>query len=348
MKRLLTAAGAICLIAGGAASAEIQQSEFKVVGTWGTSTMFPEHESPLWTKALPEASGGKIAGDIQAVTDLGLKGFEVVKLVQTGVYDAGFGAYSYIASGDPVFEGIDLALASGSSEENRRLVESYEPIVAQAFEQIHGVKLLGSYPFPAQVLVCRDEFKGLGDLTGRKIRVYSTTLGDMAEGLGGVSTTIPLGDVVPALQRGVVDCGISSAISMYTAKWYDVVNYLYEVPVSAGIAFLAVNTKKWNGLNADTQALIQAEVDKFVEGAWVALADSESQGIACLTGEGEACRYGEPADMTLVRATEEDEVIRKQLLADYVLKRYADRCGEDCTALWNETAGAVIGVEAKP
>ncbi|MFC2967739.1 TRAP transporter substrate-binding protein [Acidimangrovimonas pyrenivorans] len=324
------------------------EEHFKVVGTWGTGAMFPEHEAPLWTVALPQASGGAITADIQAMTDLGLKGFETVKLLQTGVYDAGFGAYTYIASGDPVFEGIDLALVSRSSAENRKLVEAYEPVVAAAFEQIHGVKLLASYPFPAQILVCRDEFTGLDDLKGRKIRVYSTTLGDMAEGLGGVSVTIPLGDVVPALQRGVIDCGVSSGISMYTAKWQDVVKYVYETPVSAGIAFLAMNMSRWNGLDADTQALIQAEADKFVDKAWDALADSEAQGIACLTGQGEECRYGEPANMKLVAARPEDDPIRKQLLADFVLKRYADRCGEACTTRWNETAGAVVGVEARP
>lgn len=346
MKRVRSAIGAVCLAAG-IASAASADEHFKVVGTWGTGAMFPEHEAPLWRTALPEASGGKITADIQAMTDLGLKGFETIKLLQTGVYDAGFGAYTYIASGNPVFEGIDLALVSGSTAENRKLVAAYEPVVAEAFDTIHGVKLLGSYPFPAQILVCRDAFAGLDDLKGRKIRVYSTTLGDMAEGLGGVSVTIPLGDVVPALQRGVIDCGVSSGISMYTAKWQDVVKYVYETPVSAGIAFLAMNKARWEALDADTRALIETEVDTFVDKAWAALADSEEQGVACLTGEGAECRYGAPADMTLVRAGEGDAAVRKQLLADFVLKRYADRCGDDCTARWNETAGAVIGAEAR-
>ncbi|RYC23252.1 TRAP transporter substrate-binding protein [Ciceribacter ferrooxidans] len=347
MKRLIITATAFSLFAS-TVLAEVEEGKFKVVGTWGTGAMYPEHEAPLWSKALPDASGGKLTAEIQPMTDLGLKGFETVKLLQTGVYDAGFGAYSYIASGNPVFEGIDLALASGSGEENRRLVEAYEPVVAEAFERIHGVKLLASYPFPAQILVCRGAFNGLADLKGRKIRVYSTTLGDMAEGLGGVSVTIPLGDVVPALQRGVVDCGISSGISMYTAKWQDVVKYVYETPVSAGIAFLAMNKDRWSNLNPETQALIEAEVAKFVDGAWAALADSQIQGVACLTGQGEKCRYGEPAKMQLVKATDADETIRKQLLAEFVLKRYAERCGDECTARWNETAGAVVGVDAKP
>ena len=43
-------------------------------------------------------------------------------------------------------------------------------------------------------------------------RVYSTTLGDFVEGAGGVSVTIPFAEVVPALQKGVADCGITGTM----------------------------------------------------------------------------------------------------------------------------------------
>lgn len=348
MKRFLAAAVAL---AGATAQAEVPQTDFNVVGTWSSGAMFKEHEAPLFEALLPEMTEGKMKGTVTAMTDLGLKGFETVKLMQTSVYDAGFVALGYIASGDPVFEGIDLALAPAGTEEARALVESMTPVMADAMERIHGVKYLVSYPFPAQVLVCTEPFETLADLQGRKIRVYSTTLGDLAEGLGGVSVSIPLSEVPTALQRGVIDCGISSGVSMYTAKWQDVVNYLYETPVSAGIAAVVMNMEKWNSLGEDGQAKMMEAADAFAEKAWAALTESEQQGIACLTGEtlgGAECRYGEPAKMTLVRDSEENTRIREKVLSDFVLKRFAERCGPECTAQWNQTAGAVIGIEAKP
>lgn len=344
MKRIAIAA-AIAGALSGPVQAEIDETAFKVVGTWGIGAMYQEHEAPMWNAALPEASGGKITGDIKAMTELGLKGFETIKLLKSGIFDAGFGGYVYIASGDAVFEGIDLAFAPNGLDEARKLVEAYQPVVNEAMIRIHGVKLLTSYPFPAQVMVCRDEFKSLADLEGRKIRVYSTTLGDMAEGMGGVSVTIPLPDVVPALQRGIVDCGVSSGVSMYKAKWHDVINYLYETPVSAGIAFLAMNKDKWDSLSPDTQALFVEQAKAMADKAWAAAKESEAQGIACLTGEGE-CAYGDPGNVTLVRADPADDELRTRILRDFVLKRFAARCGVECAQKWNETAGAVIGVEA--
>ena len=349
--RVLGAALTASLIAG-SAFAETPEVEFNVVGTWSSGAMFKEHEAPMFEELLPAMTDGKMKGEVTAMTDLGLKGFETVKLLQTSVYDAGFVALGYIASGNPVFEGIDLALAPSGTAEARELVERMDPVMAEAMERIHGVKYLISYPFPAQVLVCNEAFETLADLEGRKIRVYSTTLGDLAEGLGGISVSIPLSEVPTALQRGVIDCGISSGVSMYTAKWQDVVNYLYETPVSAGIAAVGMNMQKWNSLGEDGQAKMMNVANAFADRAWEALRESEMQGIACLTGEvvegGEPCRYGEPADMTLVRDSEVNNEIRERVLSDFVLKRFAERCGEECTQQWNETAGAVIGIEAKP
>ncbi len=345
----LTAAFAMM---AGTAMAQTPETEFNVVGTWSSGAMFKEHEAPMFESILPEMTGDRMTGKVTAMTDLGLKGFETVKLLQTNVYDAGFMALAYIASGNPVFEGIDLALAPSGTAQARELVEKMDPVIAEAMERIYGVKYLISYPFPAQVLVCTEPFETLSDLEGRKIRVYSTTLGDLAEGLGGVSVSIPLSEVPTALQRGVIDCGISSGVSMYTAKWQDVVNYLYETPVSAGIAGVGMNTEKWESLGAEGQAKMMEVAQAFADKAWAALRESELQGIACLTGEilegGEPCRYGEPANMTLVRDSDVNTQIREQVLRDYVLKRFATRCGEECTAQWNQTAGAVIGIEANP
>jgi TRAP-type C4-dicarboxylate transport system substrate-binding protein len=349
--KVVALAGVLATLAN-AGFAQIPIATFNVVGTWSTGAMFTEHEAPLFRTLLPEMTGGAMSGQVTAMTDLGLRGFETVSLLQTAVYDAGFFALSYIASGEPVFEGIDLALAPAGTAEARELVAAYEPVIAEAMERINNVKYLISYPFPAQVLVCTQPFETLSDLRGRRIRVYSTTLGDLVEGLGGIPVSIPLAEVPTALQRGVIDCGISSGVSMYTAHWQDVVSYLYQTPVSAGIAGLAMNMDRWNALGAEGQAAMMEAAGVFADRAWDALTESEQQGIACLTGvviEGaQPCRYGEHASMTLVRDSDVNTAIREEVLRDFVLRRYAERCGEDCATRWNETAGAVIGIEARP
>ncbi len=51
---------------------------------------------------------------------------------------------------------------------------------------------------------------------GKKIRVYSTTLGDFVEGVGGTSVTVSFGEVIPALEKGVVVVLRLGTMSAYT------------------------------------------------------------------------------------------------------------------------------------
>jgi TRAP-type transport system periplasmic protein len=348
MKRIAAASLLAALaIVSAAHAADLKKQTFRVVGTWGNASMYKDYEAPMWNKNVPGASGGRITADMRAITDLGLTGTETIKLLTTDAFDAGFGLYAYIVSGNPVFEGFDLGMVSRTADEQKRLVGAYAPIVDKAMGDIHRVKVMANYPFPLPLLACRDEFKSLADLRGRKIRVFSTTLGDMVEGLGGVSVSIPLGEVPTALQRGVVDCAVSSGIAVYRAKWFDVVHHLYELPVVGAMAFLGMKKTRWDSLDKPTQEFLTKQSQLFEKLTWDATKEDEQQGIACLTGEtlgGPACRQGAPAKMKLVRASPGDAAVRDKVLKDFVLKRFANRCGAECVTRWNQTAGAAVGI----
>lgn len=328
-------------------ASDLKKQSFRVVGTWGNASMYKDYEAPMWKKYIPEASDGKITADMRAITDLGLTGTETIKLLTTDAFEVGFGLYAYIVSGNPVFEGFDLGMVPRNADEQKRISDAYAPIVDKAMDSIHHVKVMANYPFPLPLIACRDEFKSLADLRGRKIRVFSTTLGDMVEGLGAVSVSIPLGEVPTALQRGVVDCAISSGLAMYRAKWFDVVHYLYERPVVGAMAFLGMKKARWDSLDKPTQEFLAKQSKLFEERTWDATKADEQQGIACLTGDklnGPACREGEPAKMKLVRAAPGDAAVREKVLNDFVLKRFAARCSAECVANWNKTAGAAVGL----
>ena len=52
----------------------------------------------------------------------------------------------------------------------RRNVDAYRPQLARLLRERHGVELLALYIYPAQVLFCRQPFRDLGDLSGRRVR----------------------------------------------------------------------------------------------------------------------------------------------------------------------------------
>lgn len=327
------------------ASAEVKPYNFKVVGTWGNLSNWQKHESRLWNQEVEKATGGKWTSQAAPLTELGLKGFEVMRLLKLGVFDVAHGVVGYVASESAVIEGVDLSTMVQDWDTMRKVAASYKDIVDAEFQKTYGAKLIALYPFPSQMLWCAKPVENINDLKGKKIRVYSTTLGDFVEGAGGVSVTIPFAEVVPALQKGVADCGITGTMPAYRAKWYEVVTHAYLMRVGFTMTFGAVNLKTWNNLGPDGQALLMKEAKAFEDRAWAETIREDELGIICNTDTGN-CTEGEPGHMKKVVPSEADLKAREKILKDFVLARWAKRCGAECVKQWNATVGKVVGIEA--
>lgn len=316
----------------------------KAVGTWGNLTNYKKHEGPFWNEKIAQLTDGAVIGEIKPQTALGLKGFEVMRLLKLGVFDFTHGVMGYVASENPVFEGVDLSSVVQDIDTARQVADAYFPILAKNFEEIYNAKLLMLYPFPSQTLWCSTPVGGIADLEGKKIRVYSTTLGDFVEGVGGVSVTIPFAEVIPALEKGIADCAITGTMSAYSAKWHQVATHAYTLRVGWGISFGAINMDKWNALGPERQASLEKAIAELNEQMWAETAAEDDVAISCITGGD--CAVGEKGGMTLVAPSDADLKARDGIATEVVLARWAERCGEACAADWNETVGKIVGLQA--
>ena len=342
MKTVTTAIAAFALSASAALADD--PVVLNAVGTWSSLTNFQKHEEPFFNTRLREASDGNIVGKIQSQSGLGLKGFEIMRLVKNGVFDFAFGLPGYVAAENAIFEGADLSTLTQDIDTQRKVSDAYYPTLEKSFADIYNAKLLMLYPFPSQTLWCNGEVNGIEDLKGKKIRVYSTTLGDFVEGVGGTSVTVSFSEVIPALEKGVVDCAITGTMSAYTAKWNQVATHAYTLRVGWGLAFGAMNMDKWNSLSESQQTLLQSEIATLTDAMWAETATEDDVAISCITG-GE-CAIGEAGSMTLVEPSEADLKARDSIATEVVLARWAERCGADCAANWNETVGPILGLTA--
>ena len=342
MKTVTTAIAAFALSASAALADD--PVVLNAVGTWSSLTNFQKHEEPFFNTRLREASDGNIVGKIQSQSGLGLKGFEIMRLVKNGVFDFAFGLPGYVAAENAIFEGADLSTLTQDIDTQRKVSDAYYPTLEKSFADIYNAKLLMLYPFPSQTLWCNGEVNGIEDLKGKKIRVYSTTLGDFVEGVGGTSVTVSFSEVIPALEKGVVDCAITGTMSAYTAKWNQVATHAYTLRVGWGLAFGAMNMDKWNSLSEGQKTLLQSEIATLTDAMWAETATEDDVAISCITG-GE-CAIGEAGSMTLVEPSEADLKARDTIATEVVLARWAERCGADCAANWNETVGPILGLTA--
>jgi len=333
-----------------ASAAEMASKEFRVVGTWGFLDHWKEREGPFWKERMPKLTGGKLTANAKSQTELGLSGFEIMRLLKLGVFDAVHGVTTYVAQDSPAIEGADLAGVIQNMSDYRKANEAYRDILAREFEEKYSAKLLMIYAWPSQQMFCNLGDKSntnvsLGDLKGKKIRTYSTTLGDFIEGIGGSAVTIAFAEVVPALQKGVADCGITGILPAYNAKWWQVVTHNVRLRLGYASSFLAMNMDVWNSLDAETKKFFETELPKLEEEMWVATEANNQRGLDCNAAG--PCDLGKPGGMTPIEPSEADKALLKKVSEEFVLKRWAKRCGtQKCVDEWNATIGKIAGIKA--
>ena len=229
-----------------AAATELPKTHLKVVGGGSHNYTFGAVEKPFWGKTLPEASGGRVTADLAGLSESGLKGPEVVRLMRAGALDVGMGVFAYVSGDDAMFEGVDLPGMAPDIDSARKVAQAYRPVLDKRMRERHGIKMLATISYTAQVFFCREPVKELADLKGRKIRTRGRNMADYVSALGGSPLTLPFAEVVAALQTGVIDCAVTGIGSGNAAKWYEVANHLYNLPIDWSVGFYGIGLKMYD------------------------------------------------------------------------------------------------------
>ena len=339
--------GAVSLLFANAATQaqELPKTQLKVVGSISSLPPYKDYELPFRTKTLAEKSKGAITAEAKGFNEMGLKGPEVLRLMSQGVLEIGATVLAYLAADDPTNEAVDIAGLVTDVETSRKITEAAKPMYEKLFREKFGVKLLGISTYPAQVLYCNAEIKGLADLKGKKVRVGGRSQSELMTALGASPVTMAFGEVVPALQNKTVDCGITGTLSGNLAKWHEVTTHLLVLPVSWGQIAYAANQKSLDKLDPRVRTLIETEVKGLEKNIWDAAALHTEQGYLCNSGAA-ACTLGAKGKMTLVTPSAADIALLKKIVNETMVPAWAARCSADCVAGFNSTIGKVVGVTA--
>jgi TRAP-type C4-dicarboxylate transport system substrate-binding protein len=327
------------------ASDELAKREFNVVGSWSNGSVYPTFEQPFWTEGLPKASGGRLTAKVQAFDRVGLGGAAVFEMVQKGIYDIGATVIEYVAGEEPRTEGLDLP-AIADPALSRKVLDAYRPHLAEALEDAYDVVLLAVLPQTPQVVFCNAKIAGLKDLAGKRVRGSGRMTMDFIEAVGGTGVSIAFNEVPIALERRVIDCGVTGALSGYTGGWSEVVTHFYALPVGGWDHIgIVANRSVWNSLGKPTQQFLSAQLADMESRSWGTIKQDFELGIACNTGG--ACAIGKPFALTRVDVSEEDQARALKIMEANVLPRWAARCKGKCIENWNASAGKVLGITAR-
>ncbi|MDP6787473.1 MAG: TRAP transporter substrate-binding protein [Rhodospirillales bacterium] len=340
---IITAGAVAFLGASTASAADLSKTHVTGVGLNANTVASYKDEVPFWGQTIPKASGGKVTATFAPQDHMGVKGFQVMRMVKLGVVDFGAGDVSKMAQDSPVFEGCDLAGLALDIKTARAVCKAWLPVMSRVAEKLFNTKLLAVGTNPPQVVWCRIPIKGLADLKGKKVRVFNKTMSDFIQAVGGTTISMAFAEVVPALQRGVVDCAVTGTMSGFTAGWPEVSTHQFQVYMGWSINYQSVNLDSWNRMSPDLQKFFLDQFAKFEDKMWETGAAAVAGADNCNFGFGK-CTEGKPAKLTKVAVSDADKATHKRLMNEVVLVEWGKRAGKDYAKEWNETVGKVVGL----
>ena len=255
--------------AGGAAIAGfpmIAKSQSPIVikmqGAWGAKDIFNEMAEE-YVKRVNEMAGGRLRIDY-LLGGAVVKPFEVMDATSKGVLDASHSVPVYwygkskIASlfGSGPINGMDAHQTLAWIYRGGGL-QLYNELLQKINLDVVGFFVM---PMPTQPLGWfKNEIKDAKELKGLKYRTVGLAA-DLFQEMGAKVTQLPGGEIIPALEKGVIDAfefnnptsdmrfGAQDVIKNYMMGSYHQAMEFFEI---------AINKKKWATLPKDLQAIMQ-------------------------------------------------------------------------------------------
>lgn len=279
---------------------------------------------------------------------LGLSTADGLRLVSDNTFNVVSVQIGTAARDDAFFEGLDLIGVSTDMESLKAAVDAYRTPFDERLADRFDAKVLALWPFGPQVFYCNADVASVDDLASLKIRSFTPSMSALLESLGASPVTLNFGEVYPALQRGVADCGVTSPTSGNSGNWPEVTTHQIPLSVSGSVQGIFANLGWWNSLTAEEQATVSAAYAELEEAQWALASTINDDAITCNTG-GASCSEHNAFSMELVDVTAADLERVKAAATDVVLPDWAARCEATypgCVDIWNDTVGAARGITA--
>ena len=249
---------ALALLAGPALSAD-KVYKWKGQTAFGLATPLSKHNIVLWKKYVEEMSGGRMeitlhdAGEIVPPT-------KIYDAVKDGLLDFGLNTPAFQKGTYPAGD-LFFTLPGGLLEFNDLLLWLYSGGGKELEQEMYGNKLI-VFPLgltPPEEIWSKRPIKTLADIKGLKIRAAGLSM-DLFGKLGASVVLLPGGEVMPGLQRGLIDATEMLEPSFdYTMGLHEVCKYRFGPPIhmSNSLLQLLIKTKSWEELPNDLKAIVE-------------------------------------------------------------------------------------------
>ena len=293
----------------------------------------------FYAPRVAERTNGEVTIEISSYPELGLAGPDTIRLVNDHTLEFAEIYSGYVGGDLPVIDVGNLWGLSPSNDAHLALTDAIEDDMVRILRDATGGEPIFRAYYPNQYVFSRDPLPDLDAYEGKNIRQHSTILGDLLAGLGAEGQFVAFADVYTALERGVLDAGITGGTPGYGQRWYEVTDYLYGPIVgSVGVTYVTVNGEKWAELSPANQQILKDVGQEFdAENRRLLKAQWDPDGINLNVEEG--MEYHDFPDEVKAKMR---ETALKEIIPNWV-----DRAGgpsSEGVQIFNEKVGPIVGV----
>jgi TRAP-type mannitol/chloroaromatic compound transport system substrate-binding protein len=265
-KFLKTGAVAAAAAAGTVAMPNVSRAQtvtWKYQSTWPTKDIFHEFAVDYANK-VNEMSGGRLKLDVLPAGAV-VPAFQVQDAVHSGVLDGGHGVTVYWYGKNKAASLFGTPPSMGWDAHSQLAWFYYgggEQLYNELINDILKINAVGFlyFPMPNQPLGWfKKEIKSPDDLKNIKYRTVGLSA-DLFKELGAAVTILPGGEIVPAIDRGLIDgAEFNNPSSDLLLGFADVSkNYMVRSHHQFGECFeLSFNKTKYNALPAELRAILR-------------------------------------------------------------------------------------------
>lgn len=235
----------------------------KFQSTWPAKDIFHEFAQDYVTR-VNDMSGGRLKLDLLTAGSV-VPAFQMQDAVNTGALDGGHGVTAYWYGKNKAFSLFGTGPAMGI-DANKFLGWFYygggQAFYNELVQDVLKLSVVGflTGPMPTQPLGWfKKEVKGPGDFNGLKYRTVGLSA-DLFKEMGAAVTILPGGEIVPAMERGVIDAaefnnpssdrglGFPDVSKVYMLRSYHQPAECFEIIFNKG---------KYDGLPPDLRAVLR-------------------------------------------------------------------------------------------
>jgi TRAP-type mannitol/chloroaromatic compound transport system substrate-binding protein len=301
----------------------------KMQGSWGAKDIFNDMAQE-YVKRVNEMSGGRLRIDY-LIAGAVVKPFEVMDAVSKGVLDAGHSVPVYWYGKSKVASLFGSGPINGCDAQ-QTLAWIYRGGGLKMYQDLLqklGLNVVGFFamPMPTQPLGWfKTPVKDASQMKGLKYRTVGLAA-DLMQQMGAKVTQLPGGEIVPAMERGVIEAfeynnptsdlrfGAQDVAKNYMMGSYHQAMEFFEILFSK---------KKWDSIPKDLQAILQYGVEAASSSNFWTAMDSYSNDLQALIGKHKVNVIRTPKSVFQEQLKAWDVVSKKLQSEDPVFKQVVD------------------------